>query len=137
MIKEVYKTKQRYLIEECIRKNSERHLTVEQIEKLLTDDNIKVGRTTIYRSLELMINDGKIRKYILSGKESACYQYINENNECCEHFHLKCEKCGKLIHIECEHINELSSHISKEHGFEINKLKTVLYGICEDCKRND
>ncbi len=129
-----YKTKQKAAILKAVKENSTGHFTVDGVTEMLKKNNISIGRTTVYRALEKLADEGKVRKYTSAG-ESACYQYITD--DCHEHFHLKCEKCGRLIHIECEHINELAQHIAKEHNFTVNKLKTVLYGVCEDCKNNE
>lgn len=127
-----YRTKQRVFVEGILRKNAGRHLTVDEIVDMLSLCGTPVGRTTVYRCLEKLIEEGSVQKYVASSGESACYQYLTD--DCChEHFHLKCTGCGKLIHIECGHIAELSEHIACEHGFKVDKLKTVLYGICEEC----
>ena len=67
----------------------------------------------------------------------ACYQYFDGTGDCHRHYHLKCLKCGKLLHAECEFLNDLSEHIEKEHDFVIDGEKTVLYGICGECRRKD
>ncbi len=128
----IYKTKQRSLIEEEL-KSAQGHITVEELTDRLCAKGSAVGRTTVYRSLERLVEEGKAQKYSAVG-ESSCYQFL-EGKECCEHFHLKCTSCGRLIHIECDHIKELAEHIGLEHGFEVDKLKTVLYGKCEDCRK--
>ena len=125
-----YKTKQRALVEGILSENCGRHLTVEQVVELLEKNGSHVGRTTVYRCLEKLIEEGSVQKYAAAAGESACYQYLN-GESCHEHFHLKCTSCGRLIHIECEHLGELSEHIGSEHGFKVDKLKTVLYGLCE------
>ncbi len=129
-----YKTKQRAAVEAVLREN-EQHFTVEQLAERLNIKGESVGRTTVYRCVERLVAEGKVRKYAAEQGESACYQYVAENHECQEHFHLKCTGCGKLIHIECDHMNELSSHIAAEHRFAVDPLKTVLYGICEECAK--
>ncbi len=128
-----YKTKQKSLIESMISADDGIHYTVDSLTDALNLKGESVGRTTVYRCLENMVKDGKVRKYVRQSGESACYQYISSTNDCKEHFHLKCEKCGKLIHVDCEHMNELSTHIEKEHAFAVDRLKTVLYGVCGEC----
>ena len=49
-------------------------------------------------------------------------------------FHCKCEKCGKLIHLHCEELQEIQSHLLGEHGFQLDPRRTVLYGLCEGCR---
>ena len=128
-----YKTKQRTVIEALLEKN-EGHLTVEEICKKLEKSGDNVGRTTVYRTLEKLEREGIVRKYSAVG-ESCCYQYIGGDSECNNHFHLKCEKCGKLIHLECSELISISGHISEHHGFSVNPLKTVFYGVCEVCSK--
>lgn len=128
-----YKTRQRAVIEQALKKNGDRHITVEELSEQLLQSGEAVGRTTVYRSLERLVEEGKAQKYTAIG-ESACYQYIS-GGECCEHFHLKCVSCGKLIHIECRRLAALSEHIAAEHGFKVDMLKTVLYGLCEECAK--
>ncbi len=129
-----YKTKQREALKNAVIKSGGRHITVDGMTALLLEGGNSVGRTTVYRYLEKMVDEGKARKYAHAG-ESACYQYIGEGDSCKEHFHLKCEACGRLIHIECNHLDVLGEHINSFHGFSINRLKTVLYGVCEECSR--
>ncbi|MBE6728096.1 MAG: transcriptional repressor [Ruminococcaceae bacterium] len=126
-----YKTKQRAIVEEALRQNNGNHITVEELTEQIALQGNAVGRTTVYRCLEKLVSEGRVQKYAAVG-ESACYQYLSDEG-CHDHFHLKCVSCGKLIHIECEHITELAKHIGEEHGFSVDKLKTVLYGKCKEC----
>ncbi len=127
-----YKTKQRELLERALKESGGEHITVDSLTDRLEKSGSAVGRTTVYRYLEALAKQGTVRKYMQTG-ENCCYQYVGESG-CREHFHLKCEQCGRLFHIECDHLSELSSHIKASHGFGVNKLKTVLYGVCEDCE---
>ncbi len=128
----IYNTKQRGATEAFLRKHSNRHFTVDSLLAALEDAGVKIGRTTVYRTLERLCNDGKVNKYASTSGEGVCYQYVSDK-ACHGHFHLKCEGCGKLIHLECGRIDELGAHIARDHGFEVNKLKTVFYGVCKDC----
>ncbi|MCQ2448626.1 MAG: transcriptional repressor [Clostridia bacterium] len=130
---EGYKTRQRAAVETVLR-STEAHVTADEIVELLAKSGQAVGRTTVYRCLERLVEEGQVRKYAAASGESACYQYIHAGHDCREHFHLKCTACGKLIHIECDHMSELSAHIDGEHGFSVDPLKTVLYGLCKDCR---
>ena len=129
-----YKTRQRTLIEQAVSR-SKGHFTVDSILEMLGGAGESVGRTTVYRCLEKLEKDGKVRKFSPSGNESCCYQAVNDAKECGEHFHLKCIECGKLIHMECEHLDELCKHINTHHGFRVDALRTVLYGLCQDCAK--
>ncbi len=128
-----YKTKQRSTVEECLKNNMNRHLTVDEIVEILKGSGADVGRTTVYRTLEKLVGENKVRKFSVPQGDSACFQYIDDSERQCIHFHLKCNKCGKLYHMECEQMESLSSHIEAHHGFKVDSLKTVLYGVCREC----
>ncbi|MBO5726766.1 MAG: transcriptional repressor [Clostridia bacterium] len=128
-----YKTRQKAVIEELLVKNANRHLTADDITDMLKENGNDVGRTTVYRTLERLVSDNKVRRFSMPQGESACYQYISMGETCHEHFHLKCNKCGALFHIECEQMSLLSGHIAEHHGFAVDNLKTVLYGVCRKC----
>lgn len=122
-----YNTKQKDLILDCIKNHNE--FTINDIYKELKEE---VGLTTIYRKVDELVEENKIKKYI--GKDNVTYyQYLCDCDKD-NHFYLKCDKCGDLEHIDCDCINELSEHISKNHKFEINKQNIVINGICKNCK---
>lgn len=127
-----YKTRQRTIIEDILKDNCDIHMTVDDIVLKLNVRGDNVGRTTVYRTLEKLVNEGKVRKYTAEN-ESACFQYLNDTGRCHEHFHLKCTVCGELLHLDCEKITELAYHILNEHGFSLNTGRTVLYGRCQKC----
>ena len=133
---EGYKTKQRSGIESVLKLTDGRHFTADELMVLLAENGLNIGRTTVYRCLDRMAGEGKVRRYAQGGGESACFQYVPENSECAEHFHLKCTRCGRLFHIECETMNRLSKHILNEHGFKVDNFKTVLYGVCKECSKD-
>lgn len=132
-MKTEYKTKQKSLIERLLIENKDRHLTADDITDLLRAKGDDVGRTTVYRTLERLVRDNKVRRFSMPQGDSACYQYIEEGKKCSEHFHLKCSVCGTLLHMECEQMSLLNSHIAEHHGFKVDNFKTVLYGVCGNC----
>lgn len=130
MEKVSYKTDQKEFLIDYLTKNSDKYISVQDIEKYLFQSQKKVGVTTIYRFLNKLEKDGKLR--VETKDHTKYYQYISD--ECKNHFHLKCEKCGKIIHFECEKFMKMIKHIEKEHNFYIDS-KFVIYGLCEKCKK--
>ncbi|MBQ9766364.1 MAG: transcriptional repressor [Lachnospiraceae bacterium] len=128
-----YKTKQREMILELLKNNSDKHLTAEDVIGYLKEQETPVGKATVYRYLERLEEQGIIRKYLMPEGKGACYQYSGDTRECHRHYHFKCEKCGKLFHVQCEYLDGISKHVYGEHGFTIDSSKTVYYGICRNC----
>lgn len=129
-----YKTKQRARILEYLKDNREKHITADTIIEHFKSTGNSVGKATVYRYLDSLVEENIIRRFITpENSTAACYQYIDEDNNCKCHYHMKCTKCGLLIHLNCDEIEELSNHIYKEHKFKLDECKTILYGTCEKC----
>lgn len=130
----MYKTKQKQILLNFLKENTNKHFSIKEITDVVSRQN--VGKSTIYRLIDKMTEDGTMKRFRGNDGKSVLYQYIGEHHECNNHFHLKCTKCGILIHLECEHITSLNHHINKHHKFDIDTGKTILYGICSNCKES-
>jgi len=130
-----YKTRQREVILEFLKEQGDKHVTIDEVLSHLREKGISIGRTTIYRYMEKLTESGTLRKYFLEEGLGACYQFVGEHSKCNSHFHLKCVKCGVLLHVECNYLAGADKHILEEHGFEVDNTKTVFYGWCEKCKQ--
>ena len=125
-------TKQKTIILEYLKEHPNEHLIV---EKIYEDLDKKVGIATIYRMLGQLEEEGIVNKISLN-TQGFCYQYNNCKCKGQHHFHLICENCGKLVHFNSSKISETKKEaIEKEH-FCIDLDKIVLYGQCENCKKN-
>ena len=128
-----YHTRQREQILQYLIANQQSHVTADQIALHLRTQQSTIGKATIYRYLDKLVSEGRVRKFYLQEGASACYQYIDENSGCQEHFHIKCVDCGVLIHLHCDYLSQLHDHICQEHGFVIDSSRTVFYGRCASC----
>ncbi len=128
-----YNTRQKENLMAFLIQNKDKHTNVQEISAYLSAEGTPVGTATIYRQLDRLVENGIVRKYILDGKSGACYQYIDDEEGCMEHYHLKCVSCGKLFHMSCRQLSGISRHIYEEHGFTVNSSQTVFYGVCAAC----
>ncbi|WP_313529368.1 Fur family transcriptional regulator [Anaerotignum sp.] len=128
-----YQTKQKAAILECLYQNNEAHFTIPQIAEQLKAAGTAVSTPTIYRYLDTLVAEGKVRKYVLDGNAGSCYQYNSESeNE--ELFHFRCEKCGRLLHFQSEELQQLNARMKQCKSGKIYLEQTVFYGICENCE---
>ena len=130
-----YKTKQRDTLLTYLKTVAGKHITVNDICLHFSDQGQRIGQTTVYRHLEKMVDEGLVNKYVIDGSSPACFEYVGPDShadaEVC--FHCKCEKCGRLIHLHCEELEEIQGHILAEHSFRLDPRRTVLYGLCDAC----
>lgn len=83
---------------------------------------------TVYRNIRQLKNDGlAISVGIVEGEER--FDGFNK-----PHPHFICERCGCVIDLDYQ--NKFSD-CAIEDGNHINYLKTVFYGTCKDCFKDD
>lgn len=133
--KSQYKTRQREELLDYLRSSGSEHVTVGELCDRFQRRGRPIGTATLYRQLEKMVDEGLVSKYTIDAGSPACFAYIGADShkgESC--FHCKCESCGRLIHLHCEELEGLSEHVQQHHGFSINPMRTVFYGLCETCR---
>lgn len=128
-----YNTKQKQLIFSYLKENFTEQFSCDDVSDALRAAGTPVGKTTVYRYLEKLTEDGRVRKITGGNNRSALYQYIVEEMNCHSHMHLKCLKCGDFVHLGCDFMHSVTEHISEHHHFTVDNSKTVLYGFCEKC----
>ena len=130
-----YRTKQREQLLHYFETVPGVHITAGDVCAYFRQQGTPIGQATVYRQLERLVDEGIVNKYIIDGSSPACFEYvgteIHEDAEPC--FHCKCEKCGKLIHLHCEELEGIQAHLYQEHQFKLNPLRTVFYGLCDEC----
>jgi Fur family ferric uptake transcriptional regulator len=129
-----YNTELRTAALQYLKDNADKSITVAQLTDLVNRAGISANPTSIYRYLEALIKEGKVKKYVNHKGQSATYQYTNDDS-CNVHLHLQCSSCGQIEHLDCQFMNQFSQHIDKNHNFEIDCKTSILYGLCSVCKK--
>ena len=132
-----YQTEQKKRLIAFLAENENRQFSAEELSVLLEKEGDDAGKTpgksTVYRLVSELTEEGMLRRFPRSEGSGWTYQY-HRVSDCMGHLHLKCEKCGTLLHLECGMSKELLAHIESEHGFLVDNQKTVLFGLCAACR---
>ncbi len=135
--KDIRFTKKRQAILDVL-KNTDEHLTADNIYFILKRKNIKVGLATIYRTLELFYRNGIVNK-INIGDGTIRYEYVDKKSV--HHHHLVCIKCGKVMEYTDEEeplfLEGLAKRIKKKYGFTVLSHEIYLYGLCDECNEEE
>lgn len=110
--------------------SSVRHLSAEDVYKILLAENLDVGLATVYRVLTQFEQAGLLsRNHFETGKA------VFELNEGSHHDHLVCLDCGRVEEFYDEEIEKRQQKIAMERGFDIADHALALYGHCTktDC----
>lgn len=125
-----YSTEQRNILLNFLQQNPDTMFSAKQIEMSLNSKNI--SRSAVYRNLAELENEQKIRRCTKAGSKENFYQFY-DLQECKNHIHLSCTKCGKIFHMENKIAENLVTEVDKDEGFQISKGETTLYGLCKIC----
>ena len=131
-----YNTRQKREMLQFLLEHEMMHYTVDEFAQALDEQGLKVGRTTAYRFLETLSEQGSVRKY-LSPTGQMLYQSLPAGENCDRHFHLMCRKCGSLLHVHCDMMQTLNQHLMEEHAFRLDVRQSVLVGLCDRCAREE
>lgn len=131
--KKQYNTQQRNIILNYLKNNADACLTVNDIYNNLIINGALIGKATVYRQLDRFMSEGIVKKFTDNEGKGAYYRYINDTDECDNHFHLKCVDCAEIIHMKCEFVKYLKQHILADHEFHVDEGRTIIYGICGNC----
>jgi Fur family ferric uptake transcriptional regulator len=125
-----YNTKRRAELIEFLSKNDKTAFSTEEIALALLKDG--KGKSTLYRLINELLKSGDIRRIQQGATRHVKYQYIKKKT-CHEHLHLKCQECGKLIHLRHDVSDFLLKNIENNTHFALD-IDEVLFGRCEDCR---
>jgi Fur family ferric uptake transcriptional regulator len=102
-----------------------RHLTAEDVYRMLLSEGLDIGLATVYRVLTQFEQAGLlVRHHFESGKA------VFELNEGHHHDHLVCVQCGRVEEFYDPDIEKRQNRIAKERGFEIREHALYLYAEC-------
>ena len=120
----------RLKILEIFQNSQVRHLSAEDVYKLLLAENLDVGLATVYRVLTQFEQAGLLsRNHFESGKA------VFELDHGSHHDHLVCLDCGRVEEFFDEEIEKRQQKIAAERGFKLAEHALALYGNCSkaDC----
>jgi Fur family ferric uptake transcriptional regulator len=115
----------RLKILEIFQNSTVRHLTAEDVYKILLAENMDVGLATVYRVLTQFEQAGLLnRNHFETGKA------IFELNEGSHHDHLVCLDCGRVEEFFDAEIEARQQKVAGERGFNISEHALAIYGHC-------
>ena len=115
----------RLKILEIFQKNPVRHLSAEDIYRLLLSENLEIGLATVYRVLTQFEQAGILSRYYFETGKA-----VFELNEGSHHDHLVCIDCGRVEEFQDDEIEKRQHEIADKHGFEIVDHTLAIYGRC-------
>jgi len=115
----------RLKILEIFQTSEERHMSAEDVYRILLAEHMDIGLATVYRVLTQFEQAGLLsRNNFESGKA------IYELNEGKHHDHLVCLDCGRVEEFFDAEIEQRQQSIARARGFALQEHALSLYGNC-------
>ena len=120
----------RIKILEVFQQAAQRHMTAEDVYKVLLTEGSDIGLATVYRVLMQFEQAGILsRNHFEAGSEAG--KAVFELNEGKHHDHLVCVNCGRVEEFYDAEIERRQQEIAKERGYKLQDHALALYVICE------
>ncbi len=115
----------RLKILEVFQRGHQRHMTAEDVYRVLLEEQFDVGLATIYRVLAQFEQAG-----ILSRNHFESGRAVYELNEGQHHDHLVCLDCGRVEEFYDAEIEKRQNAVARSKGFAITDHALSLYANC-------
>ena len=115
----------RMKILEILETSETRHMSAEDVYKVLLEGNEEIGLATVYRVLTQFEAAGLVSRHHFEGGHS-----VFEMNEGHHHDHIVCNQCGKVVEFFDETIERCQEKVAKKSGFSIRDHSLIIYGDC-------
>jgi Fur family ferric uptake transcriptional regulator len=124
-------TRQRLLVANALAAAG-RQQTAEQLYGGLRRREPGIGRATVFRTLETLVDAGVARRLELEGH---IYAYV----AClpAHHHHIACTRCGRVEEIDEAYVTPIAQRLARDMGFEIDDARLDFYGRCATCRAED
>jgi Fur family ferric uptake transcriptional regulator len=123
----------RIKILEVFQQSSQRHMTAEDVFKVLLNEGSDIGLATVYRVLMQFEQAG-----ILSRNHFEAGKAVFELNEGKHHDHMVCVSCGRVEEFYDPEIERRQQAIAKERGYALQDHALALYVVCNrpECQKS-
>lgn len=123
-------TWQRWAVAAHIALKGDELFTVEELFVSLRRHYPDIGLTTVYRTLDLLVELGIIDR--IHGPDGLA-QYGLRSTVLLSVHQLVCEQCGRVEDVGMEQLTPLLKGIAQQHGFLLSHFEGRLFGLCAQC----
>lgn len=104
--------------------------SAKEIHRELEDRELKVGLTTVYRTLQSLADIAAVDVLHMSSGETLYRQCVSESH----HHHLVCTNCGRTEEIDGGPVETWARSVAREFDFEVTGHDAEIYGLCAECR---
>jgi len=103
------------------------HPTADELYEQVRRRLPRVSLATVYRNLEWLSEQGLARKIEVGGRQKRF------DGDISEHYHVRCQKCGRVADVEMDVLENVESRIAQCCGFTVTGHRIEFTGLCPEC----
>jgi Fur family ferric uptake transcriptional regulator len=108
----------------------EGHLSADDLVDLIRQEDHRISRATVYRTLQWMVEAGIARK-VDFGEGRFRFEHSYRHPR---HFHLICKVCNRSSEFLSSDIEVLIEEVAVARSFSAHQSVLQIYGTCEECR---
>jgi Fur family ferric uptake transcriptional regulator len=124
-------TRQRSAVVEAL-SHADGFRTAQQLHERLRADGVTVGLTTVYRTLQALVDAEQV-DMVRADDGEALYRLCAGQHH---HHHLVCRGCGRTVEVEGPAVEEWAREVGVRHGYRDIDHVVEIFGTCSTCAGN-
>ncbi len=105
--------------------------TADDLARLLTDRGETVGRATVFRTLDVLVQSGILDRL---HRPDGCHTYVRAEHDSEHRHHLICSDCGAVVQFDECTVAPLLEELGARTNFTISGHWLEVFGLCADCR---
>ena len=103
-------------------------ISAQDVHARLREENQRIGLTTVYRTLQSLVDVGAVDTLRNDGGEQL-FRRCSDHH----HHHLVCRNCGKTVEIQADTVEQWTRSVASANGFSQVEHTIELVGLCAEC----
>ena len=109
------------------------HLSTDELHRLVQKKDVRIGYTTVYRTLKLLAECGLASEVAFHDGIARYEHQYNRRS----HHHMVCTQGGSSVEFFSRDVGQVEQEIGRKYRYLATRHTFQIYGICEDCRKKD
>lgn len=109
------------------------HFTADDLYLSLRERNQRISRSSVYRTLPLMIAAGLVDEVFQ--EDGVSYYEHTYGHE--DHCHLRCLVCGRIDEFAESGMQDLEKRLARRSGYRVTGHRLEVSGVCPQCQEDE
>ncbi|MHB1459260.1 MAG: Fur family transcriptional regulator [Armatimonadota bacterium] len=134
MDKGIRLTRQRRILLGVIESASD-HLHASDLLRLAREQDPRIDRATVYRTLSMMKEHGLVEELDLLHLDGSEHHYELKRGR--SHVHIGCIRCGRILEFQTDLVASLAGEIREQTGCDVDSIRIEASALCRECRTGD